>query len=148
MTRRTTVIQPSRKTDALYTLPPQPFARRIVSACLFGYLPDDSALTQTPQLKIADVEGNVLAWIQAIMNPIQLTGTAPYTYFWGNNLSEYPSDTQLTGGTPIYVPASIPIDLMIPESNILTIEIFNSQSGDTIPNLVLVTEDQDDEFIY
>ena len=147
MTRRTTVIQPSRKTNALYTLPPQPFARRIVSACLFEYTPDDANNNQSPQLKIADVSGNVLAFITPTFNPSGIPSITPYTYFFGENLGDYVRNDP--GGTlPTFIPASIPSDLTIPQSNLFTITIEGSADADTIPNLVLVTEDEDDEFLY
>ena len=147
MTRRTTVIQPSTTTDALYTLPNQPFKRRIVSACIYGFIQDASSNLQ-PELRINDVEGNVLFTSSVEIN---LAAAFPLMSFvWGVNLTESLIAAVLSfygtlspGGASLSEP--IPPDTIVPESNIFTVTIWGSLPADTLPNLVLVTEDEDDD---
>ena len=147
MTRRTTVIQPSTETDALYTLPSQPFARKIVSASIYYF---EAAVYHPtfPELKIADVGGNVLAAIGVTVD-LGATTANPVNWFFadlgGTQWNLYAPIS--IGAVPIYLPATIPNNLIVPESNLFTLTLWGSVPGDTIPNLVLVTEDEDDEFI-
>jgi hypothetical protein len=149
MTRRTTVITPTTQTNAVYELPSQPFARRIVSACLYAFTQAVIAEFQ-PELKITDVEGNVLftatAFTTTAFNqPIS-------TIIWTSNTSDIAGAVVLgnalalsPGG--VYYPGIIGDETFIPESNLLTVTLFGSLPGDTIPNLVLVTEDADEDFM-
>ena len=147
MTRRTTVITPTTQTDALYELPSQPFARRVVSASIYAFVANGSPHAYLPELKIADVEGNILT---AITPTFDLANAGS-----GNNANFLFSDVgganyAYTGPgtiTSIYVPATIPPNLTIPESNLFTVTLWGSVPGDTIPNLVLVTEDADEDFM-
>ena len=149
MTRRTTVIQPSTTTDALYTLANQPFKRRIVSASIYGVAIGGIYHEVNPELKINDVEGNVLF---AITPTISLVGLGiPFTPInfvfadlGGTNYTF--TSPSLLATTPI--PATIPEDLCVPASNLLTVTLWGTVSGDTLPNLVLVTEDDDDNDDY
>ena len=147
MTRRTTIITPTTQTDALYELPSQPFARQIVSASIYAFVANGSLHAYIPELKVADVEGNILI---AITPTFDLSSAGS-----GNNANFLFSDV---GGvnytysapitlTSIYVPATIPPNLTIPESNLFTVTLWGSLPGDTIPNLVLVTEDADEDFM-
>jgi hypothetical protein len=147
MTRRTTVITPTTQTDAVYELPSQPFARRVVSASIYAFVANGLPHPYLPELKIADVEGNILT---AITPTFDLSGVGS-----GNNANFLFSDV---GGvnyaysapitlTSIYVPATIPSNLTIPESNLFTVTLWGSVLGDTIPNLVLITEDDDENFM-
>jgi hypothetical protein len=151
MTRRTTVIQPSTTTDALYTLPNQPFKRRIVSASLYNYVQDLPATLQ-PELKIADVEGNVLFTAMPLFFDQTTTGGSN-----GNASFMFTEDaspqTQIlyfpqTANAGAYFPCVIGTNLCVPASNLLTVTLWGSLPADTLPNLVLVTEDDDDEEDY
>lgn len=151
MTRRTTVIQPSTTTDALYTLPNQPFTRRIVSASLYGYDNGYTSHAVVPELKIADVEGNVLAAISTTIDWTASVFTPRINWFFGDlggtqwDLN-YPTQSGLPNVMPIYFPTTIPPDLCVPVCNLFTVTLWGSQSGDlVIPNLVLVTEDDDED---
>ena len=148
MTRRTTVLQPSTETDALYTLPSQPFARKIVSVSIYDLVIDGVYHNTCAELKIADVGGNVLAAIVPTLDPVQVGAVTPMNIFFsdvgGTNYTLTQPNFVIT---PAYIPATIPVNLCVPESNILTVTIWGTLPGDTIPNLVLVTEDEDDEFI-
>ena len=149
MTRRTTVIKPSTTTDALYTLPNQPFKRRIVSASLYAYVQAVGASTQ-PELKIFDVEGNVLFTASAFTNTL---GGSIYSV-------QFAQDTSDLGGSAIsggfvqispggaYFPCILGNNCCVPASNLLTVTLWGSLPADTLPNLVLVTEDDDDENDY
>jgi len=147
MTRRTTVIQPSTDTDALYTLPSQPFARRIVSASIYDFQAAIYHATY-PELKIADVGGNVLAAIAVAVDLASTTANPANWYFADLGGSQWNLYAPTGGGfMPVYLPATIPSDLIVPESNIFTLTLWGSLPGDTIPNLVLVTEDEDEDFM-
>lgn len=151
MTRRTTVIQPSTTTDALYTLPNQPFKRRIVSASIYGFVKDQGELLQ-PELKIADVEGNVLFTATCFVadgpgSPLV------FSMIWSANASDgfgfFTSGIyQNLSPGGVYCPSIIGENLCVPASNLLTITIYGSLPADTLPNLVLVTEDDDDDDNY
>jgi len=147
MTRRTTVIQPSTITDALYTLPNQPFKRRIVSASLYAFTQAISATTQ-PELKINDVEGNVLFTASAFTNTL---GGLIYSVQFAQDTSDL-SGSIITGGFVqlssggAYFPCILGDDCFVPASNLLTVTLYGSLPGDTLPNLVLVTEDDDEDF--
>lgn len=150
MTRRTTVLQPSTTTNAVYTLPNQPFKRRVVSATLYGFTQAVIATTQ-PELKINDVEGNVLFTASAFTNTS--FNEPKSSIIWAENTSEMAGQVVL-GFAPslspggMYYPSILGTDCCIPASNLLTVTLWGSLPADTIPNLVLVTEDEDDEFIY
>jgi len=149
MTRRTTVIQPSTTTDALYTLPNQPFKRRIVSASLYNLIIGGLYHATLPELKIADVEGNVLLAITPQVDVGSLGAITPLNYFFGNvggATYNFTNPTSLFG--PAYISATIPEDCCVPASNLLTVTLYGSLPGDTLPNLVLVTEDDDDDDDY
>ena len=147
MTRRTTVIQPSTTTDALYTLPNQPFKRRIVSASLYAFTQAVSANTQ-PELKIRDVAGNVLFTASCLTS-----GSGTFSMQWATNASDMGvnfivvSFPNLSPGG-VYFPCIIGDNLCVPASNLLTVTLWGSLPADTLPNLVLVTEDDDDEDDY
>ena len=147
MTRRTTVIQPSTTTDALYTLPNQPFKRRIVSASLYAFTQAISATTQ-PELKINDVEGNVLFTASAFTTTL---GGLIYSVQFAQDTSDL-SGSAITGGfnqiSPggAYFPCILGDDCFVPASNLLTVTLWGSLPADTLPNLVLVTEDDDEDF--
>jgi hypothetical protein len=149
MTRRTTVIQPSTKTNALYTLPNQPFARRIVSASLYAFTQAVIATLQ-PELKINDVEGNVLFTASAFASIV--FNEPKSSIFFVEDASEMAGEVVL-GFAPslspggVYYPAKIGTDCFVPASNLLTVTLYGSLPADTIPNLVLVTEDEDEEFL-
>lgn len=149
MTRRTTVIQPSTATDALYTLPNQPFKRRVISASLYAYTQAVGANTQ-PELKIRDVEGNVLftasAFVTQVSNLIWSVQFAVNASDLSGNVFSGGFSQLGPGGT--YFPCILGDDCCIPASNLLTVTLYGSLPADTLPNLVLVTEDEDDEFIY
>ena len=147
MTRRTTVITPTTQTDAVYELPSQPFARRIVSASIYGFDTGIVYHATTPELKIADVEGNVLASIglavdmgAGVFNPANF-------YFADLGGSQWNLFAPISLGPPVYLPSTIPEDLIIPESNLFTLTLWGSISTDTFPNLVLITEDEDQDFL-
>ena len=148
MTRRTTVIQPTTQTDAVYKLPSQPFARRVVSACLYAFTQAIPATTQ-PELKINDVEGNVLFTASAFTNTL---GGSIYSVQFAQNTSDL-SGSLISGGfaqiSPggAYFPCILGNDCIIPESNLCTVTLYGSLPADTIPNLVLVTEDADENFM-
>jgi hypothetical protein len=149
MTRRTTVIQPSTTTDALYTLPNQPFKRRIVSASLYAFSQSVQADTQ-PELKIADVEGNVLFTASAFTTTL---GGYTYSIQFAQDTSDLTGYlvsggfVQLSsGGT--YFPCILGDDCCVPASNLMTVTLWGSLPADTLPNLVLVTEDDDDNDDY
>lgn len=148
MTRRTTVITPTTQTDALYELPSQPFARRIVSASIYGFLIDGAFHNVLPELKIADVEGNVLIAVTPQID-IAASSGSPFQNFLFADLggSSYTFTAPITSAQPTYIPATIPTECSIPESNIFTVTAFGSLPGDTIPNLVLVTDDADEDFM-
>ena len=150
MTRRTTIITPTTQTDALYELPSQPFARRIISVSIYGYdvLQVPYAIVQ-PELKIADVEGNVLTAITPTFEPGQLAAATPLNFFFGDiGGANYTYSARVFPFShPVYVPGCIPVDLTIPQANLFTVTLFGSLAIDTIPNLVLVTEDADEDFI-
>jgi hypothetical protein len=147
MTRRTTVITPTTQTDAVYELPSQPFARRVVSACLYAYTQDVAGNTQ-PEMKISDVEGNVLFTASC------LTGAASPTFSmqWACNTSDIGANfltvtfPNLSSGG-IYFPCIIGDETIIPASNLFNVTLYGSLPADTIPNLVLITEDYDEEFM-
>lgn len=148
MTRRTTVITPTTQTDALYELPSQPFARRIVSASIYGVVIDGAFHNVLPELKIADVEGNVLTAVTPQID-IAASSGSPFQNFLFADLggSNYNFTAPITNAQPAYISATIFPDCVIPESNLLTVTLFGSLPGDTIPNLVLVTEDADEDFM-
>jgi hypothetical protein len=150
MTRRTTVITPTTQTDALYELPSQPFARRVVSVSIYGYeVVQVPYVVVQPELKITDVEGNVLTAITPTFEPGQLATASPLNFFFGDiGGANYTFSARVFPFThPVYVPGCIPPNLTIPESNLFTVTLFGSLPGDTIPNLVLVTEDADEDFM-
>jgi hypothetical protein len=148
MTRRTTVITPTTQTDALYELPSQPFARRVVSASIYAYTQAVNASTQ-PELKITDVEGNVLFTASAFTNTL---GSPIYSVQFAQDASDL-SGSIISGGFVAlstggaYFPCILSSDCIIPESNLFTVTLFGSLPADTIPNLVLVTEDADEDFM-
>ena len=147
MTRRTTVITPTTQTDAVYELPSQPFARRVVSASVYYF---DAAIYHFtfPELKIADVEGNVLAAVGVAVDLTATTANPVNWYFADLGGSQWNLYAPIGGGSmPVYLPATIPPNLIIPESNLFTLTLWGSVVGDTIPNLVLVTEDADEDFM-
>lgn len=149
MTRRTTVITPTTQTDALYELPSQPFARRVVSASIYNLGINGAYHATLPELRIADVEGNVLIAITPNLDiNFALFGGTPLNYLFaelGGSSYNYTAPTALA--VNVYVPATLPSECMLPESNLLTVTLFGSLPGDTIPNLVLVTEDADEDFM-
>ena len=149
MTRRTTVIQPSTQTDALYTLANQPFKRRIVSASIYGVVIAGTYHTTTPELKINDVEGNVLFSVVPTLDPFQVGSLTPINYLFAElGGSNYTLTQPSSVAASIYfLPATIPTDLCVPASNLFTVTLWGTVSGDTIPNLVLVTEDDDENFL-
>lgn len=149
MTRRTTVITPTTQTDALYELPSQPFARRIVSACLYAFT-QAVIIDFQPELKITDVEGNVLFTATAFTNSGFNQSTS--TIIWNGNTSDIAANVVVgnalalsPGG--VYYPGIIGDETFIPESNLFTVTLYGSLPADTIPNLVLVTEDADEDFM-
>ena len=149
MTRRTTVIQPSTTTDALYTLPNQPFKRRIVSASLYAYTQALPATTQ-PELKIFDVEGNVLFTASVFTSTL---GGLIYSVQFAQDASDLSGATVTGGFNQIstggaYFPCILGNDCCVPASNLLTVTLWGSLPADTLPNLVLVTEDEDDDDDY
>jgi hypothetical protein len=149
MTRRTTVITPTTQTDALYELPSQPFARRVVSACLYAFTQAVIANSQ-PELKITDVEGNVLFTATAFTTTAFNVPTS--TIMWSGNTSDIASSVVLAAATNlspggVYYPCILGDETFIPESNLFTVTLFGSLPADTIPNLVLVTEDADEDFM-
>lgn len=149
MTRRTTVITPTTQTDAVYELPSQPFARRVVSACLYAFTQAVTADFQ-PELKITDVEGNVLFTATAFTSSgfNQQTSTIIWTCNTSDISSSVISSNALAlspGG--VYYPGIIGDETIIPASNLFTVTLYGSLPADTIPNLVLVTEDADEDFI-
>lgn len=149
MTRRTTVIQPSTQTDALYTLANQPFKRRIISASLYAFTQAVIAPTQ-PELKINDVEGNVLFFCSAFTNTS--FNEFKSSIIWTENGSELFGQV-ISGFNPafsiggMYYPANLGINCCVPASNLLTVTLYGSLPADTLPNLVLVTEDDDENFL-
>ena len=149
MTRRTTVITPTTQTDAPYELPSQPFARRVVSACLYGYT--QAVVTNTqPELKITDVEGNVLFTASAFTSTSFNEPTS--TIIWTSNTSDISPSVILAAAQAlspggVYYPCIIGDETFIPESNLFTVTLYGSLPADTIPNLVLVTEDADEDFM-
>lgn len=150
MTRRTTVIQPSTPTDALYTLPNQPFKRRIVSASLYAFTQAVTAETQ-PELKIRDVEGNVLFFASAFTNSgfNQLVSSI----IWTTDTSDIAGNVVLGNASVlspggVYYPCVLGENCCVPASNLLTVTLYGSLPADTLPNLVLVTEDDDDDDNY
>jgi len=148
MTRRTTVITPTTQTDALYELPSQPFARRIVSVSIYGVLIAGAFHNVLPELKIADVEGNILTAVTPQID-ISATSFSPYQNFLFADLggANYSFSSPITSAQPAYISATIFPDCIIPESNLFTVTLYGSLPGDTIPNLVLVTEDEDENFM-
>jgi hypothetical protein len=153
MTRRTTVIYPSTQIDALYTLPNQPFKRRIISASLYDF--DGNGDPATPEAKIADVEGNVLISIWATLDWTQTISFAGKINFlfaalggaaWNLNQPTRNGSGAPYSSLPLYFPVTIPEDLCVPASNLFTITLWGTSANTmTIPNLVLVTEDDDDD---
>lgn len=148
MTRRTTVITPTTQTDAVYELPSQPFARRVVSATLYAYTQAVTANTQ-PEMKISDVEGNVL-FTATCFTAIGFGLT--YSLSFATNTSDISVGAISVGWNNlspggIYFPCIIGDQTVIPESNLFTVTLYGSLPADTIPNLVLVTEDYDEEFL-
>jgi len=148
MTRRTTVITPTTQTDAVYELPSQPFARRVVSASIYAFTQAVGANTQ-PELKITDVEGNVLFTASAFTS--QVSGL-----IWSVQFAVDASDLSgniFSGGISqlgpggAYWPCILSSDCIIPASNLFTVTLYGSLPADTIPNLVLVTEDEDEDFL-
>jgi hypothetical protein len=149
MTRRTTVLQPSTETDALYTLPSQPFARKIVSVSIYNFVIAGAYHNCMPELKIADVGGNVLTALSPLFDAGSAGGFTDLNFFMGDlGGSNYTYTAPIILPPITLIPTTLPPNLCVPESNILTVTIWGSVPGDTIPNLVLVTEDEDDEFIY
>jgi hypothetical protein len=151
MTRRTTVIQPSTTTNALYTLPNQPFKRRIISASIYGFVIGGAYHTCFPELKINDVEGNVLAALTPLIDMGSFFGGTNFNFFFSNlGGSNYTFTPPPSPGVPpiVLVPITIPENLCVPASNLFTITIWGSLPADTLPNLVFVTEDDDDDLIY
>lgn len=149
MTRRTTVIQPTNQTDAVYELPSQPFARRVVSACLYAFTQAIIGNSQ-PELKIFDVEGNVLFSATAFTTTSFNQPTS--TIMWSSNTSDISSSVILANAQSlspggVYYPCIIGDETIIPESNLFNVTLYGSLPADTIPNLVLVTEDYDDDFL-
>lgn len=148
MTRRTTVIQPSTTTDALYTLANQPFKRRIVSASLYAFTQDSILLPTQPELKINDVEGNVLFTASVYTSQNAFNQHVSSMIFCDNTSGILASAINGTavalspGG--VYYSAIIGNDCFVPASNLLTVTLYGSSPADTLPNLVLVTEDDDD----
>jgi hypothetical protein len=149
MTRRTTVITPTTQTDALYELPSQPFARRIVSASIYNLGINGVYHGTLPELRIADVEGNVLIAITPTLDIASiLFGGTPLNYLFAElGGSAYNFTAPVAIAVKVYVPATLPTECMLPESNLLTVTLYGSLPGDTIPNLVLVTEDEDEDFL-
>jgi hypothetical protein len=150
MTRRTTVIQPSTTTDALYTLANQPFKRRIISASIYGVVIAGTYHSTTPELKINDVEGNVLFSVVPTLDPIQVGLLTPINYLFAELGGSNYTLTQPSNfaGSIYFIPATIPMNLCVPACNLFTVKLWGSLPGDTLPNLVLVTEDDDDDLIY
>lgn len=147
MTRRTTVITPTTQTDAVYELPSQPFARRVVSVSIYGFDTGIVYHSTAPELKISDVEGNVLAAIGLAVDMFAQVFNPANFYFADLGGSQWNLYAPTSLGPPIYLPCTIPEDLIIPESNLFTLTLWGSISTDTIPNLVLVTEDADEDFM-
>ena len=148
MTRRTTVITPTTQTDALYELPSQPFARRIVSASIYGYDMIGLPHATLPELKIADVEGNVLLAITPCLDLSNLGFLTPVNFLFSElGGANYNFSSPIIIAPNVFVPASLPTQCMLPESNLFTVTLYGSLPGDTIPNLVLVTEDYDEDFM-
>jgi hypothetical protein len=148
MTRRTTVITPTTQTDALYELPSQPFARRVVSASIYNLGINGLYHNTLPELKIADVEGNVLLAITPNLDIAATTPASPINYLFADlGGSSYNFTAPAVTAGNVYIPATLPTECMLPESNLLTVTLFGSLPGDTIPNLVLVTEDADEDFM-
>ena len=148
MTRRTTVITPTTQTNALYELPTQPFARCIVSASIYNLGINGLYHGTLPELKIADVEGNVLLAITPNLDVAASLPASPLTYLFaelGGSSYNFTAPFALAGN--VYVPATLPPKCMLPASNLLTVTLFGSAPGDTIPNLVLVTDDYDEDFM-
>jgi hypothetical protein len=148
MTRRTTVIQPTTQTDAVYSLPSQPFARRVVSASLYAFTQAVAGNTQ-PEMKISDVEGNVLFTATCFTTSgLSLT----YSMQFACNTSDisvgaiFANYASLSPGG-IYFPCIIGDETVIPASNLFDVTLYGSLPADTIPNLVLVTEDEDEDFM-
>lgn len=147
MTRRTTVIQPSTQTDALYTLANQPFKRRIISASIYGVVVDGLYHAIFPELKIADVEGNVLTSI-GVCYDVATQVISPVNYLFADlGGSQWNLTIPHANGSNYYLPATIPPNLCVPASNLLTVTLWGSVPGDTLPNLVLVTDDDDENFL-
>lgn len=148
MTRRTTVLQPFSETDALYTLPSQPFARKIVSVSIYDFVINGVYHSCLPELKIADVGGNVLASLSPLFD-VGGVGLSHLNFFMSDlGGYNYTFTSPLTVPPVTLIPTTLPPNLCVPESNIFTVTIWGSLPGDGIPNLVLVTEDEDDDFIY
>lgn len=132
--KRITILTAASLTNALFSLAPQPFSRRIVSASVQATV----ALLTAPLLKIADVEGNVLfacvALPESTTNRWTFSSTSDSAYLIVAAVSP------VAGGVNFY-PQPIPCDLIVPASNLFTVQLFGSAPGDTVGNLVLVTED-------
>ena len=149
MTRRTTVITPTTQTDALYELPSQPFARRIVSASIYNLGINGVYHGTLPELRIADVEGNVLFTASAFTTTL---GGLTYSIQFAQDTSDL-SGSVITGGFVqnssggTYFPCILGDDCCVPASNLLTVTLWGSLPADTLPNLVLVTEDADEDFM-
>jgi len=149
MTRRTTVIQPSTTTDALYTLPNQPFKRRIVSASLYNLIIGGTYRATLPELKIFDVEGNVLLAITPTLDVSGAGSLTPLNYLFSDlGGVSYTLFSPIAISPNVYVPATLPTDCCVPASNLLTVTLWGTLPADTLPNLVLVTEDDDDDDDY
>jgi len=145
MTRRTTVIQPSTTTDALYTLPNQPFKRRIVSASLYNLIIGGVYHATLPELKIFDVEGNVLLAITPTLDVSGSGAITPINYLFSNlGGASYTFSSPINIAPNVYVPATLPTDCCVPASNLVTVTLWGSLPTDTLPNLVFVTDDDDD----
>lgn len=147
MTRRTTVITPTTQTDAVYELPSQPFARRVVSVSIYGFDTGIVYHSTAPELKISDVEGNVLAAIGLAVDMAAQVFNPANFYFADLGGSQWNLYAPISSAPAIYLPCTIPEDLIIPESNLFTLTLWGSISTDTFPNLVLITEDYDEDFM-
>jgi len=100
-------------------------------------------------MKISDVEGNVL--FTATCFTASGFGLV-YSVQFACNTSDISVGVISTGWSNlspggIYFPCIIGDETVIPASNLFDVTLYGSLPGDTIPNLVLVTEDEDEDFL-